>query len=47
MKINALIFASTDKVLTKYTKPWDEIKYVIKTIHGAEAGEYIKHFMKI
>ena len=45
-----LISASTDKnkiVLTKYTKFWDEIKYLIKTINGGEAGEYEKEYMKI
>ena len=45
-----LVFASTDKikdVLTKYTKLWDEIKYLIKTINGGEGGEYGKNFMKI
>ena len=45
-----LIFASTDnnkEVLEKYTEPWDEIKYLIKTINGGEVGEYDKDFMKI
>ena len=45
-----LILASTDKnkgVLTKYTKLWNEIKYLIKTINGGEAGEYRKDYMKI
>ena len=45
-----LIFSSTDKnkeVLTKYAKLWDEIKYLIKTVNGGEAGEYEKDFMKI
>ena len=35
------------EVLTKYTKLWDEIKYLIKTINGGEAGEYEKDFMEI
>ena len=45
-----LTFASTDKnkkVLEKYTKLWEEIKYHIKTINGGESGEYGKDFMKI
>ena len=40
---------STDKkeeVLTKQTKLWNEIKYLIKTIKGCEAGEYGKDYMK-
>ena len=44
-----LVLVSTDKnkeVLTKYTKLWDEIKYLIKTMNGGE-GEYEKDFMKI
>ena len=44
-----LIFASTDKnkeVLTKHTKFWDEIKYLMKAIHSGEAGEYGKDLMK-
>ena len=45
-----LTFASTAKnkeVLTKYTELLDEIKYLMMTINGGEAGEYEKHFMKI
>ena len=45
-----LTFASTDEnkeVLKKYTKLWDEIKYLIKTIHAGKSGEYGKDFMKI
>ena len=45
-----LVFASTDgskKVLTKFTKLWYEIKYLIYTINGGEAGDYGKHFMKV
>ena len=45
-----LVFASTDenkKVLTKYTKLWDEIEYLMKTTKGSEAGENKKDFMKI
>ena len=43
-----LVFTSTDKkVLEKYTKLWDETKYLIKIINGGEAGEYDKDFMKI
>ena len=45
-----LIFVSADKykkVLKKYTKLWDEIKYLIKKINGDKAGEYEKECMKI
>ena len=45
-----LTFASTDKnkkVLEKYTRLWDEIKYRIKKINGGESGEYEKDFPKI
>ena len=45
-----LIFASTDKnkeLLTKYTELWNEIKYLIKTMNGGEAGEYEREYMKI
>ena len=43
-------FASKDKSkeeLEKYTEHWDEIKCLIKTINGGEAGEYEKECMKI
>ena len=45
-----LTFASGDKnkeVLTKYTEPWDKIKYLIKTINWGKSGEYEKDYMKI
>ena len=45
-----LTFASTDKnkkVLEKYTKLWDEIKYHIQTINAENSGEYEKDYMKI
>ena len=45
-----LVFASKHghkQVLTKFTKLWDKIKCLIKTINGSEAGEYGKDFMKI
>ena len=45
-----LTFASTDKnkkVLEKYTKVWDEIKYHIQTINADKSGEYEKDYMKI
>ena len=50
-----LAFASTDKnkkVLEKYTKLWDEIKYDIETINSSKSGEcnpieYDKDYMKI
>ena len=40
-----LTFASTDKnkeLLEKYTKLWDEIKYMIKTTNSCKEGEYDK-----
>ena len=45
-----LIFVCTHKnkkAIEKYTKLEDEIKYLIKTINGDEAGEYNKDFMKV
>ena len=45
-----LILDSTDKnkkSLIKYTKLWDGIKYLIKTIKSSKEGEYRKDFMKI
>ena len=44
-----LTFASTDnkKVLEKYTKLWEEIKYHIQTINAGKSGEYDKDCMKI
>ena len=43
-------FASTvknKKVLEKYTKLWDEIKYHIQTINADKSGEYERDYMKI
>ena len=45
-----LTFASTGKnkkVLDKYTKLWDKIKYYIQTINADKSGEYEKDYMKI
>ena len=45
-----LTFASTDKnkkVLEKYTKLWDQIKYHIQTINAGNTGEYEKDYMRI
>ena len=45
-----LTFVSTDKnkkVLEKYTKLWDKIKYHIQTINAGISGEYDKDYMKI
>ena len=45
-----LFFTSTDgnkEVLVKFTKLWDEIKYLIETINEGKKGEYEKDFMKI
>ena len=33
--------------MEKYTKLWDEIKYIIETINGGKSGECGKDFMKI
>ena len=49
MEINKLTFSSTDKskkVLEKYAKPWDEIKYHIKTVNGGKSAEQITLNMK-
>ena len=32
--------------IKKYTKVWDEIKYLIKTINGGKSSEYGRNFMK-
>ena len=45
-----LTFASTDKnkkVLEKYTKLWDKIKYHIQKINSYKSGEYEKDYTKI
>ena len=45
-----LTFASTDKnkkVLKKYTKLWDEIKYSIQTINAGKSGKYEKNYVRI
>ena len=45
-----LIFASTDKnkkMLEKYAKFWDEIKYHIQTINVDKSSKYKKDYMKI
>ena len=45
-----LTSVSTDKnikVLEKYTKLWDEIKYHIQTMNAGKSGEYDKDYMKI
>ena len=44
-----LTFPSTDKkkMLEKYIKFWDEIKYYIQTINDDKSGEYDKDYMKI
>ena len=47
-KYLTLVFTGKSKeVLTKYTKPWNKIKYLIKTINDGEAGNYEKEYMKI
>ena len=35
------------KVLATFAKLWDEIKYLIETIHEGKKVEYEKDFMKI
>ena len=50
MAIKTQFLASTDEnkeVFTNYTSLWDEIKYLIKTFNGVEAGDYKKDFKKI
>ena len=45
-----LTFVSTNKnkkMLEKYTKVWDEIKYHIPTINAGKLGKYKKDYMKI
>ena len=45
-----LTFLSTDKnkkVLEKYTKLWDKIKYHIQTINAGKSSEYDKDYMTI
>ena len=45
-----LTFSSADnnkKVLQKYTKFWDEIKYHTHTINAVKSGEYDKDYMNI
>ena len=45
-----LTFASTDKckkLLEKYAKLWNEIKYHIQTINAGKSGYYDKDYMKI
>ena len=48
MEINT--FASTDKkkkVLEKYTKLWDKIKYHIQPNNADKSGKYEKDYMRI
>ena len=50
MEVNTelvLLLMKTKKVLGKYTKLSDEIKYHIQTINGEKSGEYGKDYMKI
>ena len=45
-----LFFASTDKnrkVLKKYLKLWDEIRYRIQTTNASKFGEYGRNYMRI
>ena len=49
-KMEVINFVSTNEnreVSKKYTKLWDEIKYLIKTINAGKSGEYGKDFTKI
>ena len=40
-------YRGNKKVLTKFTKFWDEIKNVIEARNKGKKGEYEKDFMKI
>ena len=43
-------FTSTDnnkKVLEKYAKIWDELKYHVQTKNAVKSGEYEKNYMRI
>ena len=45
-----LTFGSIEKnkkVIEKYTKLWDTIKYHIQTINAGKSGEYEKYYMRI
>ena len=42
-----LLQTKTKKILEKYTKLWDKIKYHIQTINANKSGEYEKDYMKI
>ena len=45
-----LFFTSTDgnkEVLAKFTKIWDEIKYLIETVNEGKKDRHEKNFMKI
>ena len=40
-------YIKNKKVLEKYAKPWDEIKYCIQTINADKSGEYEKDYMRM
>ena len=42
-----LLQIKTKKYTEQYTKPWDEIKYLIKAINVGDAGKNRKNLMKI
>ena len=42
-----LLLIKAKKVLEKYMKLWDKIKYHIHTINADKSGEYEKDYMKI
>ena len=42
-----LLQTKAKKVLEKYTKLWDEIKYHIQIIGAGKSGEYDKDYTKI
>ena len=45
--VNPLYRIAGQKVLVKYTKLWDEIKYHIQTINSGKSGECKKDYMRI
>ena len=42
-----LLLIKTKKIIGKYTKLWNEIKYHIETIKADKSGEYEKDYLKI
>ena len=42
-----LLLIKTKKLLEKYTKLWDEIKYFIQPINSGKSGGYGKDYIRI